>query len=211
MSNASYSGNPNWNAQFSVRINEDHKKEIERLFSEIKGLPERIYKRAITRVVSGVKTDVSAAIREVVNIKKKDLDVHIKTKIDAGSGIVSTEDIGVPMTLLGAKQTNKGVSVKIYKKKPAEEFTSAFIATMKSGHKDVWWRKSYESSAGRPVKKPWKKFGRKYRLPIEKIWGPHIVTILQNEPTMGNVLKMAGERVEKAFEQEINFELSKLR
>jgi hypothetical protein len=188
--------------------------ELQMLFSQIKGLPEKVYSRAVRKTLTGVKTDVSTAIRDVIAIKKKDLDqnIVIEQARDGNvltGGVVSTKGALAPLSVLGAKQTTGGVTAKVYQKGDRVAYPSAFVATMKSGHVGVYRREFRKKAIGRPVKAPWKKIDP-VRLPIEQMYGPRITTVLDSSPVMKPLLDKVGERTTKAFEQEINYEMSKL-
>jgi glycosyltransferase involved in cell wall biosynthesis len=50
----------------------------------------------------------------------------------------------------------------------------------------------------------------KYRLPIKQLFGSRIPDILGDDPVMAAVLSKADDRIHKAVEKELNYELSKL-
>ncbi len=90
-----------------------------------------------------------------------------------------------------ASQDSSGVNYKTGKGR--NHIPHAFVSTMKTGHKGVFKRKG---SA---------------RLPIQELYGPSLPKVFTNGVIMQAMSKVANERWVKAFQQEINYELSKFR
>jgi hypothetical protein len=195
-----------------IKINQDDIAKVKSMMAGIVGGADKVMVRALNLTLTGVKTDASTEVRNVITASKKAVDATFKTsKATAASLSAKFESTGSPLPLIeySANQTQKGVSVRVRKDRERKVLAGAFIRTMKSGHKGVFWRE-YHAAKG-PVKKiPYGKLPKKYRLPIKQLFGPSVPAILGNDPVMDPVLAKAGDRLHKNMEHELNFELSKL-
>ncbi len=201
-------------AEFTIRINADDVARVKSALAGVSGAVERVCMRAINDGLAGMKTDASAEIRSVITLKKSTVDATFKTvkaSVTSLSGVFASTGKPVPLIEYGARQTTKGVSVQVKRNNPRSVVVGTFIATMKSGHKGVFWRVWHERTR-KPVNKrlPYGKLPVKYRLPIEQKYGPRVPDILENEPVMASVMKKADDRMHKNIDRELNFELSKL-
>jgi hypothetical protein len=187
---------------FSIRINEADLSNVRNALSEILKAPDRVFVRALNKTLTGVKTDSSAKVRETLNASKKVVDETLKVqKASFGKMSAAIHSTGRPLPLIGftgTRQTKKGVSVMIKKGRPRKVIPGTFIATMKTGHKGVFWRD---------------KVGTKTvsRLPISERYSSRVPDILSNEPVMKDVLSKADERLHKNLMHELDYELSKLK
>lgn len=201
-------------AEFYIKINAEDRRKVEQMVGNIGGLAPKIISRAINDTLAGVKTDASAEIRSIITLKKATVDSTFKiTKSNPAtlSGRFESKGSPVPLIEYGARQTKPGVSVQVKRGNPRSVVAGTFIATMKSGHKGVFWRVWHEG-AKKPVNKriAYGKLPKQYRLPIEQRFGPRVPDILSNEPVMNAVLNMADDRMHKNIDRELDFELSKL-
>ncbi|MDP2366368.1 MAG: hypothetical protein Q8M94_21655 [Ignavibacteria bacterium] len=198
---------------FEVKIDEGQMADVRRMLADTKIMPGKVISRAINKTLSGVKTDASTEIRNVINATKKAVDANMsKTNatIAKPSGFMTVKGKVLELGSFSPRQTNVGVTVTIYKAKGAQKFVSAFVATMPSGHKSVYRREYKGTPVGKPVRRPWKKFGEKYRLPIRPLYGPNLATIMESYPVMTPVMAKAGDRIQTNLEHELDFEMSKL-
>ncbi len=198
----------------TIRINGDDMARVKKSLAGIPGAVERVGMRTINDGLAGMKTDASTEIRSVITLSKSAVDATFKTvkaSVTNLSGLFASIGKPVPLIEYGARQTKTGVSVQVKRNNPRSVIVGTFIATMKTGHKGVFWRVWHER-ARKPVKKrlPYGKLPVKYRLPIEQKYGPRVPDILENEPVMDAVLKKADDRIHKNIDRELNFELSKL-
>lgn len=198
---------------FTLSFDETKIADVQRMFGDVKkGLPERIVIRATNRVLSGVRTDTSFEVREVVKIKKPDLDPKL-TVYKAGtnfSGKVKIDGVILPLLGFEVKQDNIGVTAKVYKSGGTSAWPSAFIATMKSGHKGVFLRKRKWHATGVRQLINKNKIKPEYRLPIKQIFGPRLSTIVLNPTTWAKIGEKINGRLDVALDAEINYEMSKL-
>ncbi|MBN1664839.1 MAG: phage tail protein [Deltaproteobacteria bacterium] len=197
----------------SVQVNRTQLNEVKRMFKDMKGVPEKVISRAINGTLSGVKTDTSTEARKVLNAGKKAIDKNISTNkasVSRLTGVVSIKGNIIPLSEFKPTQTQKGVTARVYKGQPRESYTSAFIATLKTGHKGVFWRTYKGKPVGRIVRRPWPLMERKYRFPIEAVYGPRLTTVVKSDSVMKPVMNNAGTRLDKNLKKEINYEMSKM-
>lgn len=198
----------------TIRINADDMARVKKSLAGIPGAADRVCMRAINDGLAGMKTDASTEIRSVIVLSKSAVDATFKTvkaSVTSLSGVFASTGSPVPLIEYGARQTTKGVSVQVKRGNPRSVVVGAFIATMKSGHKGVFWRE-WHQAIRKPVNRniPYGKLPKKYRLPISQRYGPRVPDILSNEPVMTAVLKKADDRMHTNIDRQINYELSKL-
>lgn len=198
----------------TIKINAEDMAKVKKALAGVSGAVDRVCMRAINDGLVGMKTDASAEIRSVITLKKSTVDATFKTvkaSVTSLSGVFASTGKPVPLIEYGARQTTKGVSVQVKRGNPRSVVVGAFIATMKSGHKGVFWRE-WHQAIRKPVNRniPYGKLPKKYRLPISQRYGPRVPDILSNEPVMAAVLKKADDRMHTNIDRQINYELSKL-
>ena len=196
----------------TLKLNDTDVAHVKTMLRGIEDVVPKVLSRAINDTLAGVKTDASAEIRTIITAKKSAVDATFKTlkaTVTFLSGMVQNSGAPLPLIDFSANQTKAGVSVQVKKKNPRAVLKGAFIQTMKSGHKGVFWRE-YRGAKG-PVKKiAYGKLPKKYRLPMKQLFGPRIPDILGDDPVMNVVLAKADDRMHKYMEKELNYELSKL-
>lgn len=199
---------------FLIKIDESDLQRVSDMLGGIKGLPERVSVRALNKTLTGVKTDSSAEIRAVITAKKAAVDETFKIqKASTGNMTASISSTGKPLALIdySSRQTKKGVSVQVRKDHARKIVPSAFIATMQSGHKGVFWRE-WHGGTKKPVnpKINYAALPRQYRLKIKELYGPRVPDIMSNDPVMKNILSKAGDRLHSNLVHETDYEFSKL-
>lgn len=198
----------------TIQISDADLSHVRSMLSGCKEVAESVVMRAINKTLTGVKTDASTEVRNILNAKKKDVDEGMKiTKATRSNnvGVFSSTGKLLPLMTFGARQTKAGVSVQVRKDGSRKVIPGAFIATMKSGHQGVFWRKWHEGkSGGKKRKVNYASLPLSYRHPIVERYGPRIQDYLAGSPIMDNVLRKAGERLHDNLEHELSFELSKL-
>jgi hypothetical protein len=85
--------------------------------------------------------------------------------------------------------------------------------TTKSGDlaKTAFQRDWNEFHTFKSVNSPWKKFGQKYRLPVETLSGPRIEDEYAKYKVMQNVLIESKVILDANLDHELEYELSKLK
>jgi len=195
-----------------IKFNEADVAHVKSMLRGIDDVVPKVLSRAINDTLAGVKTDASAEIRSIITAKKSAVDGTfrtVKATVTQLSGLVSSSGPPLPLIEFSARQTKAGVSVQVKKKNPRSVIKGAFIQTLKSGHKGVFWREWHGAKG--PVKKiAYGKLPKKYRLPMKQLFGSRIPDILGDDPVMNAVLAKADDRIHKAVDKELNYELSKL-
>lgn len=196
-----------------VTIDPGDLRKAKALLSGIKGGVPRVIARALNKTLTGVRKDAVKEIQKTITPKakviRKTFKISKATVFRPTGVILST---GKPLGLIHfkARQTKKGVTLQIKKKEPRKFLKHAFIATMPSGHKGVFWRE-YKGTRGATRKgMAYAAIPRKYRLPIKELYGPRVPDILSNEPVMKPILDKAKRRLRKNFSHELNFLFSRL-
>jgi hypothetical protein len=195
-----------------IKINPADLAAVKRMLGGMKDAAPKVLSRALNKTLTGVKTDASTEIRAIITAPKASVDKTFRVVNATPTNLSALfESKGRPLPLIdfGARQTTKGVSVQVKRASARSVIAGAFIGTLKSGHKGVFWRQWHGDK--RP-KKPlaYGTLPKKFRLPIEQRFGPRIPDILSNQPVMATVLKKAEERLHKNIEHELSYELSKL-
>lgn len=190
----------------------------------IKGALPKVMERSLNKAIRGVRTDTSKEIRREVTAKAKHVNRTFKIyKASAKKGILAAalESTGkrLPMIAYQARQTKRGVSVKINRQGGRHLIPHAFIATMPSGHTGVFQREIRHQDRGRfgtiPVQadkredKQFAKMPRKYQLPITELYSPSVPQVFKRPEVMRSIERKGQVRLKKAFEQELRFALLK--
>jgi hypothetical protein len=162
----------------TIKINAEDMAKVKKMLAGIPGAADRVCMRAINDGLAGMKTDASTEIRAEINLTKSVVDATFKTvkaSVTSLSGVFTSTGKPVPLIEYGARQTTKGVSVQVKRSNPRSVVVGAFIATMKSGHKGVFWRE-WHQAIRKPVNRniPYGKLPKQYRLPIAQRFGPRV-------------------------------------
>lgn len=215
----------------TLKLNQIDVDAVKAMLGECKTVPEKVISRALNKTLTGIKTDASTEIRAILNAKKSDVDDTFKVTnssvADMSCKFVST---GKPLPLMtfGARQTTKGVSVQVKKTVARSVVAGSFLATMKSGHQGVFWRKwhekgvsksGFESQANRvgyfwSVKAqrfvPMALLPQSFRLPIKELFSSRVPDVLSDPPVLDVVIAKANERLVTNLDREVNYELSRM-
>jgi len=179
--------------KFNVRL--ENVEGLEKL------LDEKIYRKALQRTIKRMGTKFKnraiKGVRKTYNVKAKTLKAHIKEHMSKASnnGIEWRFSVtGRPVNLIhfGARQTSKGVSVKVKKGSGRRVIKSAFIAHDNGGHKRVFMRKGKE------------------RMPIEAkstLSYPQMF----NKEIIDKAMKEVEENYDKEFKHNLDYYLGRLK
>lgn len=208
---------------FKGIVNQQDVNNLKASLSTIKGGAETALIRATNRSMAESKTNAARKVNQKVNLTitkiKKDIKVNKMHKGNLNGNIYSS---GFPLPLInyGARQTQKGVTVKVLRAGKRDLVKHAFIATMKSGHKGAFWREKIGGGkniwkAGKRISIPtWEKNdprSRKFRLKIKELYGPRMQDVLGGDDIFPLVLTWAGFRVAVNMDREVNYLLSQAR
>lgn len=198
-----------------IKTNPADMARVRRLLDEMKSSVPKVVSRALNKTLTGVKTDASAEIRTIITAKKAAVDATFsigKATPQHLSAVIVSRGKPLPLIDFGARQTVQGVSVQVKKTSPRTVVSGAFIRTMRSGHKGVFWRE-WHAAPRKPVNKnlAYAKLPKRFRLPMAERFGPRVPDILSNEPVIAAVLRKADDRLHKNLEHETDYELSRMR
>jgi len=203
----------------SISINQADLLKVEAMLSGIKNAVPRVISRSVNKTLVGVRTDSVREIGKVITPKAKVIRKSFKVYRASVSNLsAKVESKGKPLGLihfearqikLSRGKIKAGVTLKVKKKKARSNIPHAFIRSV-NGAKNVWMRFYY--GPRKPVK-PGRKYGampKKYRYSIYRMVGPRVPDIMSNKPVMRAIQEKADKRLDKSFNHELEFMLSRL-
>jgi len=202
-------------AGFNIEIDRTSWLKAEAMLLGVKNGASRVIVRSVNKTLAGVRTDTVNEIREGVNVTataiRKTMRIDKATVSRMTARVTSKQKYGTGLIHFGARQTAKGVTVQVLRRKSRSLVRHAFIASPKGG-RQVFWRGKKQFVGTRPFRKgfPYAAMPLKYRLPIEKLWGPAIPDLMKHVPTFEAIERKAKARLDKNFSHELDYMLSKL-
>lgn len=194
----------------TITLNPKDMADVKRMLSTLSGdEANKAMMRGINDTLTGVRTDgtkilsdhyalTASAIRESWKISKASFRDPV--------GVVGSTGTFIRLIKFGAKQTKTGVSVKVLQKNPRAVIAHAFIGKSKKsqGSEQVYWRK-YKGARKKPVPgRAYAKMPFEYRFPVKALYGPRIQDYLGDPEIIGTVTKLAGERLSKNMQREVD-------
>jgi hypothetical protein len=202
-----------------VSLNEVAIKDFKQFLLLQKKEASKILSQAINKTLPGVRTDAVQEIYDVLALTKTAIRKYMKIKKYSKptdlKGVFDVTSKPIPLINYQATQTKKGVSVRVLRGGSKSLIKHAFIATMPSGHKGVFWRESkqrgqiWPSGQKRIVPTVSTLPLVKYRLGIRELFGMRATDVLDHGTHMEVVLAKAGNRYDKNVAAAYNFWLSK--
>ena len=203
----------------NVEISKLDMAALDRILRGTKNGAVPVLVRALNKTLTGVKSQAAKEVAADLNvtqarIKKNFVKSHSASWKNPTAGFVAQ---GKPLGLvdfIGTRQVKKGMSVKIKKSGTRHIIKHAFKSILWAGKEDVGQR-IYEG-----VRKPargtypytaYRALPFKYRWPVKRLTGPRIEDELGKPSVIGAVMAHASERLDVILEQELNYELSKLK
>lgn len=202
-------------AGFSIELDKSQWLKAQALLAGVKNGASRVIVRSVNKTLTGVRTDTVKEIRRDVNITataiRKTMGIEKASVSRMSARVTSKQKYGTSLAAFGARQTTKGVTVQVLRRKSRSLIPHAFI-NKKPGGNVVFWRKNKQHVGIRPFRKefPYARMPRKYRLPIEKLWGPAVPDLMKHGPTFKVIERKAKARLDKNFSHELDYMLSKL-
>jgi uncharacterized protein YoxC len=197
---------------FEVKVDQVQLEKAKRVFSGMPELQRKVHQQALNKTMTGVRTDMARAAQKEVTAKYGKLLESVtikKATINDSSAYVKSEGKPLPLGNYTVRQTKDGVIAQVLKSKPATLIKHAFILTMKSGLKGVFWRKwTGERKSFKPGF-PYGMLPKKYRLPLKQIYGPSTPDALKHTGVLENVLKQADDRLHTEYERVLDNEMRK--
>jgi len=191
----------------NVKIDSQDLFEAQKTIATFKG-NKLVVQRATNEMLSGLQTESVKLIGAKVTAKAAVIREHFSIKKMArdrlAAELICT---GPPLALIKytATKVKKGVSVRVLKANKKTVVKHAFIATMKSGHKGVFWRRfdDFRVKANPNFQYGFLK-GTEYALPIEELYGPAIADIFDDPDIINPVLANANVRLQARLEHHTN-------
>ena len=191
----------------NVKLDSQDLFEIQKTISTFKG-NKVVIQRATNDALAGLKTESVKLLGAKITPKAAVIRSHFNIKKMARERLAAElECTGPPLALINyqASKVKKGVSVRVLKKNKKTVIKHTFIATMKSGHRGVFWRRwdDYRVKTN-PNFQYGLLAGSKYALPIEELYGPAIADVYDDPDIIGPVLKNANQRLQARLEHHTN-------
>jgi len=207
----------------AVEISKFDLEALDRILIGTKNGAVKVLVRSLNKTLTSVKSRAAKEVAADLNLPQKRIKKDFKIiKANFGNPSGSFTSKGKPVGLIsfiGTRQTKAGVSVKVKKGNSRKIIRHAFIATAKNAS-NVFQR-PYEGE--RKKAQPGFVYGalpKKYRFPvpsgggkgrIDRLTGPRIEDEMDKPHVIAAIMAHANERLNVILEQEVNFELSKLK
>lgn len=166
--------------------------------------------RALNKTAAQARTQAAREIRNQYNISSRIIARHIHLNRATRSVLtasVTAEGEKLPVVAFGARQTKRGVTAQI-KRGARRLIRSAFIATLRSGHRGVFARGQYagrnfvrRTRRIRPYPKP--------DLPISELFTVGVPQGFSNRLVLGALERKVREKFPSILAHEIRFALSR--
>lgn len=182
--------------------------EVQQLFRDLKQDAPRAMVRSINKTLPGVRTDMTQAIYDQYAVTKTKIRSTFKIKrasITQQMGLVATKGRHLNLSEFGARQTQKGVTVKILREGSRKLLPGAFIRTMKSGKKLVLQREYHATKTSVRPGMAYARLPRQYRFPVKGLFGPRLQDHLEKPAVWAGIKKQVAERLLKAAAHEADY------
>lgn len=166
--------------------------------------------RSVNTTMDGVRTDGTAILKDHFALTATAIRASFKinkAKFRDPSGVVSCSGTFIRLKEFNARPTLKGVTVKILTSSTRALVAHAFFAKL-GAEEQVYWRR-YKGP-----RKAWvrsRKYGQlpfDYRFPMKSLYGPRIQDYLGDPLIFETLTRMAGERLSKNMEHEVEYLLA---
>lgn len=167
--------------------------------------------RALNKTAAQAKTQAAREIRNQYNISSRVIGRHIHIRRSTPANLtasVSAEGEKLPIVAFSARQTKRGVTAQI-KRGARRLIRSAFLATLRSGHRGVFARGRYagrgfvrRTRRVRPYPKP--------DLPITELFTVGVPQGFSNRLVLGALERKVREKFPSLLAHEIRFALSRI-
>jgi len=158
-------------------------------------IEQRVTKRAIKRASSAMVVEASKVIRAELIISVANVKKALATQLDpsGASGGIWISHKPLRLAWYGAKQTKRGVAVKVKRGGTRKVIKHAFMATMPSGFTNAFQRRGKTS------------------VPIDSLYGPEPYQVVKRNKGLQDAIRKRGRDVFVArFKHELSRELSRL-
>ena len=209
----------------AVRLNQADVAKVKALLGDLKDKYKPVMVTSINKTLTTAQTQATARIGNEINLKasriKEDFTID-KANYSKLSGSLKATGKPVGLIQFGAKQTAKGVTVKVKRSSGRSLLKHAFIAKGKgksissvdgSVKQHVFWRAKARNTMPDPRRfprgkiaptGPWRSMPDKYRRPLERLTGPRIEDILAKPKVLDPVTIQAQHVYMKNVESKID-------
>ena len=190
--------------RIEIKVDKESLRQARSLFNDLEKAPPIVTSRAINRTLTGVRTDITKGVGEILNVKQKRIRDTIRLKkatYNEVTGVVTIEAVRIPLIEFAAswKQAWPGAKAKVEKREKRKTYKHAFIRFSKGwGRKAVFWR-AIDKKTGK----------RAGRLPIKEVYGPSVADYLAKPEIMEPVQEKAGQRIVTNMQRELDYYLLK--
>lgn len=193
----------------------DVRADIERAVRSLTEVQRKIVptaaSRALNKTAAQAKTQAAREIRNQYNISTRIIGRHIHLHRATPATLtasVSAEGEKLPIVAFGARQTKRGVTAQI-KRGARRLIRSAFVATLRSGHRGVFARGQYAGRGFvrrtrriRPYPKP--------DLPITELFTVGVPQGFSNRLVLEALERKVRDKFPSLLDHEIRFALSRI-
>lgn len=162
---------------------------------------EKALRRTMTETRRSAVTSLSRAIRQEYAVKAKDAKGGMRVWSDGAEVFMRVSGKPLPLKRFGARQTKKGVTVKIRKDRKRKLVRGAFIQQSLGGH--VFARQlKYRRDASKEEKKLMRRRLKKlYTLSLAQ---------MANEDTVRKTIREVASKFDERFRRNFDYYLSRL-
>jgi len=185
------------------------------MLAELKGIEPKVRSRAINRSLTSVRAEAVSLIALDLNLTQTKIrDSFAMNRATVSRPVGSVISSSEPIPLIDFNGTRElargGVSVQVKRTGARVRLIHAFVAVMASGHRGVFER--WGGNFGRPfqILKNYAALPRRFRLPIEELFGPRITDEYAKGPIIEAVQRRAAEVYTSNYEHELDYELGLL-
>ena len=185
------------------------------MMAELRGIEPKVKSRAINRSLTSVRAEAVSLISLDLNLsqtKIRDSFTMNKATVSNPTGSVVSSSKPIPLIdFNGTRELARGgVSVQVKKTGARVKLLHAFVAVMKSGHRGVFEREAGNFGRTFQILKNYAAMPKRYRLPIEEMFGPRITDEYAKGPIIEAVQRRAAEVYTSNYEHELDYELGLL-
>jgi hypothetical protein len=196
-----------------VDVRHDLRQVAARFSGQVRAQMRPAIARALNRTATSVRAGTGREIRKVYNIKQGSVRAQIKITRATRNELearVTASGRPIPLIEFGARQTKRGVTVKVKRRGGRKLIPGAFVATVGAGHRGVFIRAQSGTRTKRDQAER-KRVAPKYSdLPIAELLTLSIPKAFTNREVLAALERVARVRFPVEFERELNFLRSRL-
>lgn len=198
----------------NIQFDQNQLRDVMAMLSTIDNGAPRAQARAINRTLDGTRSQVVKRVAQEINLTQKVIREHtatLRATVDKLTGIVRVTGKPIPLIEYAARQTQRGVTVRVRKQGGRELFPESFIATMpnKRGARPsaTFADLSLDASAGGHTgvfRRVFTGAGRVGRLPIKERYGPGVAMVFHHNAE-DDVTQEGADRLARELEHEAEY------